>query len=112
MSDQQAPPAAQPQAEPAPLHGASGPPAKKLHDLCLGAEKNLEQLATALSQAGADPKAVKAVAQMADVCRQLLKGMADLAQKEAPPQPQAQAQPHTMDSATNSMQQDLAAQRG
>lgn len=104
MSDQQAPPPA----EPAPLHGAAGPQAKKLHDLCLGAEKNLEQLATALSQAGADPKAVKAVAQMADVCRQLLKGMAQLAQSEVPPEPK----PHTMDSATNSMQQDLAASRG
>lgn len=103
MSDQQA----------APLHGASGTPAKKLHDLCLGAEKNLEQLATGLSQAGADPKAVKAVSQMADVCRQLLKGMAQLAQSEQPAAPVAAAeQPHTMDSATSSMQQDLAANRG
>jgi uncharacterized membrane protein YccC len=98
MSDQQ----------PAPeqdLHGAQGPQASKLHDLALGAEKNLEQLATALSQAGADPKAVKAVTQMADVCRGLLKGMASLAQKEQPPEQ------HTMGSATDSMQQDLAAQR-
>jgi uncharacterized membrane protein YccC len=107
VSDQQAPPQAA-AAEAPPLHGASGPPAKKLHDLCLGAEKNLEQLATALSQAGADPGAVKAVSQMADACRGLLKGMAQLAQQEQPPEPK----PHTMDTATSSMQQDLAARRG
>lgn len=108
MSDQQAPPpqAGPPAPEPT-LHGAGGTDAKKLHDLCLGAEKNLEGLATALGQAGADPKAVKAVSQMADVCRGLLKGMNQLAQQEQPPEPK-----HTMASATDSMQQDLAASRG
>jgi hypothetical protein len=49
---------------------------------------------------------------MADVCRQLLKGMAELAQKEQPPAEPEQQQPHTMASATDSMQQDLASQRG
>lgn len=106
MSDQQAPPQAA-QEQQAPMHGASGASAKKLHDLCLGAEKNLEGLATALSQAGADPGAVKAVSQMADVCRKLLTGMNQLAQQEQPPEPK-----HTMASATDSMQQDLSANRG
>lgn len=95
-----------PQQEQPPLHQATGNPAAKLHDLALSAEKNLEQLATALSQNGADPGAVKAVSTMADVMRKMLKTMASQAQAEQPPQPR-----HTMDSATNSLAADIRARR-
>lgn len=107
MSDQQA----------APAQG-KGPDPTKLHSYALSAEKNLEALATGLAQLGGDEQAVKAVAKMADVCRQLAAGMAKLAhhtpppaQPEQPAQAQPAQQPQTMGTATDSMQQDLAAKR-
>lgn len=79
------------------------PDATELHDHALQAEKHLEALATGLAAAHADPSAVKAVVQMADVMRQLLKALTADAQATAPPD--------TMDSATNSMTNDLRAKR-
>jgi len=111
MSDQQAPPAAGPPAaapapEAPPLHAAQGPEASKLHDHALQAEKHLEALATGLAQAHADPGAVKAVGQMAEVLRKILKSMASIAQAEQPPEPK-----HTMSSATDSLTADVRANR-
>lgn len=88
-------PAAAPQEQP-PMHQATGPAASKLHDLALGAEKNLEALATGLAQNHADPGAVKAVSQMADVMRKILSAMGKQAQAEQPPAPRP-----TMDDAMN-----------
>lgn len=95
MSDQAAPPAAQ--GEPS-LHQATGPSAAKLHDSAVKAEKELEALATGLAQAGADPGAVKAVTQMADVVRKMVGMMAKQAQAEQP-----EAAKPTISSATDDM---------
>lgn len=68
-------------------------PANDLHDLALSAEQNLEQLATGLAGAQADPNAVKAVTQMASVLRKIVSalgggGAADAEDtKEAPETP-------------------------
>lgn len=112
MSDQAAPPQTPPDSQPAQqaappaaaqqLHQAHGPDAAKLHDLALGAEKNLEALATGLAQAHADPQAVKACGQMAEVMRKMVSMMAKQAQHAPPP-----AQRPTIASATN----DMVAQR-
>lgn len=47
--------------------GATG-----LHEHAVNAEKELEALATGLAQAGAGDGTVKAVTQMAEVCRQIV----------------------------------------
>lgn len=107
-----APVAAQPPS-PAPVHQGQGPEAQKLHKLALDAQGNLEQLATGLAQAHADPGAVKAVSSMASVMRRILTALAKAAQAEQPAAtaaPPAQ-QPQTMDTATNALQAALAAKR-
>jgi hypothetical protein len=84
-----------------------------LHVLAVDAEKNLEQLATGLAQAGADQGTVQAVTKMAEVTRQIVKALgagqsqtadaAPAAQPAPPSQPPPQAgpaRPETMDSAT------------
>lgn len=49
--------------------------AQNLHEVAVAAERNLEQLATGLAQAGADEKTVSAVTQMADVTREIVKAL-------------------------------------
>lgn len=78
----------------------------KLHDVAMTAEKALEQLATGLGQAGADPRAVKAISQCADVTRRVAKALAQPSAQAVQPQP---AQPHTIDSATEAMMADRRA---
>jgi hypothetical protein len=81
-----------------------------LHGLAVAAEKNLEQIATGLGQAGAPPAVIKTVTQMAEACRQLMKGLAGAAQASPPP-PAAGQPPATIDSATNDMTAQLRAKR-
>jgi uncharacterized membrane protein YccC len=83
---------------------------EKLHGYGVTAEKNLEQLATGLAQAGAPENVVKTVSQMAEACRTIIKGLAGAAQ--AAPAPEQQAAQPTMDSATNDMTSQLKANRG
>lgn len=86
----------------------------KLHAHALKAERELEQLATGLARAGADPAAVKATTQMADVCRRLAAGIAKqglAGRQSAPPEPQQPQQPPTMDTAANQLQAQLQARR-
>jgi hypothetical protein len=82
---------------------------EKLHGFGVAAEKNLEQLATGLAQAGAPDPAVKTVSQMAEGVRQIVKALAGAAQ--AAPAPE-QAQPQNMDTATNDMMAEAHARRG
>lgn len=93
-----------------------------LHSLAVDAEQSLEKLATGLGQAGADPQSVKAVSQMADVTRKIVKalgqGQAQTADDAPPAPPEAQpeeqpaagpAEPHTMDSATADLHKRMVA---
>lgn len=73
------------------------PDPESVHDDAVEAEKCLEQLATSLGQLGADPKAVEAIGQMADVVRKIATGLAKTL-KEQPAEPA-----HTMDSAADEM---------
>lgn len=84
-----------------------GPDTEKLHAISVAAEKSLEQLATGLGQIGADPQAVKAVSQMADVLRKIATGLAKGMKQE--PVPGQNGAPHTMDSATEAMMADRRA---
>lgn len=109
-------PVAQPQAAPAPSGGGSNP-AGSLHEHALQAEKHLEQLATGLTSAGADPSAIKAVTQMAEVCRKLVsafgKGQEATGDKEPPAD--TRPQPRNTMEAAQQLHQDVqanAAQRG
>lgn len=87
-----------------------------LHSHALKAEGSLEQLATGLAQAGADEATVTAVSKMAHVVRQIV-GALGKGQEQtgdtappAPPAPQQPQQPaQTMDSATQSLHQDMQA---
>lgn len=80
-----------------------GPPdTEQLYDLCETAAKSLEKIATGLGQIGADPAAVKAVSQMADVVQKICNGLAK-GMKSEPAE-----QPHTIGSATDDMMADRA----
>lgn len=81
---------------------------EKLHGYAVAAEKNLEQLATGLAQAGAPENVTKTVTQLADASRKLVTALAGAAQ--AAPAPEQQ--PETMDTATDSMMAEAKAQRG
>lgn len=88
--------------------------ATSLHDHALQAEKHLEQLATGLAQAHADPGTVQTVTKMAEVARKIVSalgaGQAATSDTQPPAQPApAPAQPHTMDSATTALHQDMVA---
>lgn len=74
-------------------------PAGKLHEYALDAEKNLEKLATGLSQEGAPKEMIDAVEQIADALH-------DVAKALAPPEPEKRP---TMDDATNEMMADRRA---
>jgi hypothetical protein len=86
--------------------------AQQLHEVAVQAEKALEQLATGLAQAGADDQTVGQFTQMADVCRQTIsalgKGQETTGDNEPP---EGSDQPHTMDSAADSLMSDVQAQR-
>lgn len=96
--------------------------AGSLHELALGAEKNLEQLATGLAQAGADKQTVAAVSKMAEVTRGIVKALGkgqeqtgDTQPPAEPPAPQAappeqQPQRPTMTSATADLHGQTARQ--
>lgn len=82
-----------------------------LHDAALNAQTALEKLATELAHAGVDKPTVAAVSQMATLTRKLVVQIAasEQGQGQQPPpdvpasgQP-VQEQPHTMDSAINSL---------
>lgn len=93
-------------------------PEGDLHTYAVNAEENLEKLATGLAQSGADPQTVKAVEKMADVTRQLVKalgaGQEQTADDEPPAPPreeEPEPQPHTMDSATQSLHDEVRARK-
>lgn len=59
----------------------------QLHTHAIEAEKHLEQLATGLAEIGADPAAVKAISQMADVTRKIASGLAKGGTQDEPEKP-------------------------
>lgn len=83
--------------------------AKDLHELAVDAEAATEKLATALADAQAEPNAVKAVDQCADVLRKVVKALGagqEATGDQAPPPDAEQApqeQPRTIEEATNQM---------
>ena len=81
---------------------------EKLHGCAVEAEKNLEELATGLAQAGAPEAATKAVTRIADAVRDIVKSLAGAAQ--AAPAPE-QEQPETMDTAADGMMAEANAKR-
>jgi hypothetical protein len=87
--------------------------ARQLHDVAVDANKNLEELATGLAQAGADEKTIQAVSQMSEVTRKIIKalGKGQETTGDAEP-PEDVQQPQTMAQAEQGFQQDLAARRG
>lgn len=91
-------------------HDAAAPEGSPaaLHDHAIEAERHAEALATGLARISADPEAVKAVTQCADLMRQLAKGLAKqgLAGQEA--HAAAPAYPPTMDGATADLHQQLS----
>ncbi len=91
-------------------------PTNDLHGLAVSAEQNLEKLATGLAQAGADDGTVKAVSQMADVTRKVIKalgkgqaatGDGEPAPPEAAAQPEQPQQPQTIGGATDQLHQSM-----
>ena len=106
-----------------------------LHDEALQAEKHLEALATGLAQAGAPEGAVNAVTKMASVTRDIVKSLGkgqeqtgdkqppapqdkpqgqpvpQSSQEQASPAPDTQ-QPHTMDSASADLHNDVLRRKG
>lgn len=88
-----------------------------LLETAVNAEKNLEQLATGLAEAGADPQAVKAVSQMAEVVRKVIKALGRGQENTGDQEPPAEQpseneepqQPKTFDEATNSMMNERRA---
>lgn len=57
----------------------------QLHAHAMEAEKHLEQLATGIASVGADDNTVKAITQMADMCRQIAAKLAQGMKEEPPP---------------------------
>lgn len=95
--------------------------AKNLHEVAVAAEANLEQLATGLAQSGADEKTVKAVSQMADVCRQIVKALGKgqeatgddegPAEDAAEPSEEPGEQPRSFDQASRQLTDEMRAKR-
>lgn len=96
--------------------------AASLHEHAVQAEKHLEQLATGLAKVQADEGTVQTVSKMADVARKIVSalgaGQEETSDAEPPaPGPETPApgegapaaQPHTMDSATSALHQDMQA---
>lgn len=59
----------------------------KLHEHAVEACKHLEQLATGIAGVGADEATVQGITKMAEMCRQVAKGLAQNMHAEEPPQP-------------------------
>lgn len=87
------------------------PPANKIHQLALAAEKNLEQLATELAHAGAEPAATQAVGKMAEVMRKIISSLGKSGPVGEPTPAPAPAARSSMQGATNELQSELAARR-
>lgn len=84
----------------------------KIHSCALDAEKELEKLATYLAQAGVDNQIVDTVGGMADAMRQIAKSVGKPSkQGEAPVEQEAPQKRETMDTATNSLVDDVRARR-
>lgn len=109
MADQAAPPAQQPyQGQPPEAKG--GPDLTSQVVACAtNAERELEKCATLLAHAGADQGVTKAVSQMAEGMRMILKAMH--AQPKEATQPAAPSQKHTMSSAANHLVAAVAAKK-
>lgn len=90
-------------------------PEGNLHEYAVQAEQNLEKLATGLAQAGASPETIKAVEQMADVTREIVKALGKGQEQTADEEPSAEeAAPSSFDQAaaeTSQAMQESAAQR-
>ncbi len=85
-----------------------------LHGIAAKAEKCLEKLATGLASAGADPQAVKAVEEMADVIHEVVVSLGKGQEATGDDEPPAE-QPASFDQAAAETQADMqaaAAQRG
>lgn len=85
---------------------------ESLHEHAVQAEKHLEALATGLAQEGASPETVKAVTQMADVARELVKALGkgqESTGDEEPAAPEPQEQPSTIDEAAAQTQEAMQA---
>jgi hypothetical protein len=82
-----------------------------LHEHAVQAEEHLEQLATGLAQAGADPETVDVVSKMAGVTRKLVKALGkgqEVTGDAEPPERQPEPQPRqTMDSAAAGVAADM-----
>jgi hypothetical protein len=83
--------------------------ATDLHELAVDGEKNLEQLATGLAQAGANPETVQAVEQMADVLREIVKALGKGQEATADEEPAAPEGPASFDQAAAETQQAMQA---
>lgn len=83
------------------------PHTAELHELAVDAEKNLEQLATGLASAGANPAAVDALTSMAEAVRRIAKSLVNPAAEGD----DAAEEPPTMNSATDELHAQLAAKR-
>lgn len=83
------------------------PQTAQLHELAVDAEKNLEQLATGLAQAGANEAAVDALTSMAEAVRRIAKSLV----APEPDPADAADEPPTMNSATDELTSQLAAKR-
>lgn len=81
---------------------------EQLHTHAIEAEKHAEQLATGLGEMGADPGAVKAVSQCADLLRKISVALAKGMKEEQPSEPEPANEPQTMDQA---LDQHMAARR-
>lgn len=90
-------------------------PEGNLHEYAVQAEQNLEKLATGLAQAGASPETIKAVEQMADVTREIVKALGKGQEQTADEEPPAEEEaPSSFDQAaaeTSQAMQESAAKR-
>lgn len=88
-------------------------PEGNLHEYAVQAEANLEKLATGLAQAGASPETVKAVEQMAEVTREIVKalgkGQEQTGDEEPSAPPEEEAQPTSIDQAAAETSQAMQA---
>lgn len=90
-----------------------------LHSIAINAEEALEQLATGLASAQADPAAVQTVEKMAAVTRKIVKALGQGQEEtgdEEPPAPEAQPAPpprrRTIQSATEDLRREAQAGAG
>lgn len=90
--------------------------AQQLHEVAVDAQANLEALATGLAKAGADDSTLKAVTQMADTTRKIVKALGKgqelTGDTEGPAEDAAPSEePETMDSATGALAAAMARPR-